>query len=101
MEMTKQLLFETKKMNIENSHKTSHILHLILTLLTGLLWLLPWILIADHNGGKKRRALANLEKEFGIMGSNRVRHAIVKWFVGLFIILPVIMSVILLIMNIK
>ena len=44
-----------------NKYKTNHILHLLLTLLTGGLWLIVWIIIADYNATKRRKIEEELD----------------------------------------
>ncbi len=43
-------------------YETSHVLHLLLTLLTGGLWILPWIMIAISNGVERRKVDSKLKK---------------------------------------
>ena len=45
----KNFLGEIKKQD----HKTNHILHLILTILTGGIWLIVWILVVFNNNIKR------------------------------------------------
>jgi len=41
--------------------KTNHILHLILTLLTGGLWLVVWIIIGVINSNKREAAMKKID----------------------------------------
>ena len=40
---------------ISQKKKTMHILHLILSLFTGGLWVLPWIIVAISNSNENRK----------------------------------------------
>lgn len=44
-----------------NDYKTSHLLHLLLSVLSAGLWLVVWLLVADYNANKRRKIDKQLE----------------------------------------
>ena len=51
-------------------NKVNHILHLIVTLVTAGLWLIPWLIISAHSCSKRNdiRKAANMSTEFNWAG---------------------------------
>ena len=45
-----------------DKYRTNHILHLLLTILTGGLWLIVWFIVAQRNHGKRIR----IERKLGV-----------------------------------
>lgn len=41
--------------------KTNHVLHLLLTIFTAGVWVIPWILIAASNAGKRSKLRDQIE----------------------------------------
>lgn len=44
-----------------SQYKTNHVLHLLLSLLTGGLWIFVWIVVANQNGSKRNCLLRQAE----------------------------------------
>lgn len=51
-------------------HKTSHVLHFLLSIITAGIWIIPWIMIASNNSFKRNDALRTIKnggvKSWGI-----------------------------------
>ena len=54
---------ETQLLMRRERYKTNHILHLLLSVLTGGLWLLVWALIAIRNAGQRGKIDRKLLKD--------------------------------------
>ena len=58
----KMMLIQTEL----DSFKTSHLLHLLLAMVTVGIWILPWVIISKVNSMKKTRYLKKLRSAGGI-----------------------------------
>jgi hypothetical protein len=61
--MTDFIQTEMLKEQLKSKHETSHILHLVLTVVTFGWWVIVWVLIAIINRGKRN----NIDERFSKM----------------------------------
>jgi hypothetical protein len=69
--MTDFIQAEMLKEQLKSKHETSHILHLILTIVTFGLWLIVWILISITNRTKRD----NIDERFTKMQIKAAKEA--------------------------
>jgi predicted nucleic acid-binding Zn-ribbon protein len=65
-----------------STHKTNHILHLLLSLFTVGFWLIPWFIVSANNTGERNK----IRKKYGLPIESDVAGLIIKLIFGLWLI---------------